>query len=754
MITKIIKRDGREAPFNIEKIANAIFKAIQMTGGRDYDTAMDLACKVAEVVEADCRKSETIPTVEQIQDVVERVLIDNGHARTAKEYILYRADRTRIREMNTSLMKTYEDMTFIRGDGNAIRTDTEPVMGMMFRYGSEGAKKFNELYVIDPKASYAHCDGDIHIHNMDFYTLTTSSCQLDLEKLFSGGFSTGYGYLREPNDITSYGALACIAIQENQNDQNGSQSIPDFDYCMAPGVKKTYRKHFRKNLAKALELLCDIEDSDIFASAVLDECGVEPALNMSDEQLYKIATKVADTVPEEQARRTVEFAAKHARTETKRTTYQAMEAFIHNLNTLHTRAGAAIPLSTINYGLDTSPEGRLIMKCLLSATDRGLGRGETPLYPVQIFKVKEGVNYNHGDPNYDLFRLSCRVSAKRLYPDFCFLDAPFNKMFYKENNRSTEIAYGGEGIRVISNFGDPNRQFVAGRGNLCYTSINLPRLAITSGGDTDRFFEMLDTTFSLIIKQLISRFEILCQKKVRNFPFLMGQALWLDSEKLSPDDTVGEVLKHGSLSVGFVGLAEALISLTGHHHGEDNDAKNLGQEIVGFMRRRADEATAKNGLNITLIATPSGEVAHRFAKRDREKFGVIAGVNDREKYTDSFAVPDDADITPEARIETEAPYHSLTNGGHFTRVFFNGNPLDSLDEFENLVRKMKETGIGCGTVDHPVDRDPVCGYTGIITDKCPCCGRTEKEDKIPFEHIRRTGNGLMLINGGTSEFKG
>ena len=741
MITKIIKRDGREAPFNIEKIANAIFKAAQAIGGRDYDTAMALACEVAERIEQACAPTGQLPTVEQIQDMVEKVLIEHGHARTAKEFILYRAERTRIREMNTRLMKIYEDLTFKPAKDNDIKRenaniDGDTAMGTMLKYGSEGAKQFNELYVLDPKFAAAHRSGDIHIHDFDFYTLTTTCCQIDIVKLFKGGFSTGHGHLREPQDIASYSALACIAIQANQNDQHGGQSIPNFDYGMAEGVAKTYRRHFATNTEKALRLLTDEADPKAKAAEIIAAAGT-PSLGNNGAFREAFEKELTAAYGAEISKKISEFTFAYACSETERSTFQAMEALVHNLNTMHSRAGAQIPFSSINYGTDTSPEGRMVIRSVLLATEAGLGHGETPIFPIQIFKVKEGVNYNPGDPSYDLFKLACRVSAKRLFPNFSFMDAPFNKAMYKPGDINTEVAYMGCRTRVIANVYDPERQVTSGRGNLSFTSINLPRIAIESRGNTDRFFEDLDSKISLVVDQLLARLKIQGGKRVRNYPFLMGEGIWLDSDKLGPDDTLEEVLKHGTLTIGFIGLAECLKALIGTHHGESEDAQNLGLEIIGFMRKRADEAAKRNGLNITLIATPAEGLSGRFVRIDREKYGTIEGVTDREYYTNSFHVPVYYKISAYDKITREAPYHALTNGGHITYVELDGNPSDNLDAFEQVVRCMKDNGVGYGSINHPVDRDPVCGYTGIIGQTCPKCGRREDDGQGQFERIRR-----------------
>lgn len=745
MIERIIKRDGREVPFEIDKISTAIYKAAEAIGGHNRGVAEELAKQVEDYIEKEEKIST--PTVEHIQDVVERTLIESGHSRTAKEYILYRADRTRHREMNTRLMKIYEDLTFKAAKDNDIKRenaniDGDTAMGTMLKYGSEGAKQFYEMYILDPAHAKAHREGDIHIHDLDFLTLTTTCCQIDLDKLFTGGFSTGHGFLREPNDIASYSALACIAIQSNQNDQHGGQSIPNFDYAMAKGVIKTYQRIYRQNMARAIEIMEDAEDAsalskEIMAAATEKSAGAIPKLEDGEAYMEAELQILTDKFGAESAEKIQKFAFKHAGAETDRATYQAMEAFVHNLNTMHSRAGAQIPFSSINYGMDTTPEGRMVIRNVLLATEAGLGNGETPIFPIHIFKVKEGVNYNPGEPNYDLFKLACRVSAKRLFPNFSFIDAPYNLQYYKPGHPETEVAYMGCRTRVMANSYDPTREIVNGRGNLSFTSVNLPRIAILSNHNIDFFFEQLDRKIDLVIDQLLDRFELQAQKKARNYPFLMQQGIWLDSDNLKPDDEVREVLKHGTLTMGFIGLAETLKALTGYHHGESKEAQNLGLEIVGYMRQRMDQATKKHGMNFSLIATPAEGLSGRFVRMDAEKFGKIPGVTDREYYTNSFHLPVYYDISAWDKIKLEAPYHALTNGGHISYVELDGDPTENLDAFEQVVRCMKESGIGYGSINHPVDRDPVCGYTGIIGDTCPLCGRSEHDGHENFERIRR-----------------
>ena len=739
----IKKRDGRLVPYDEAKIAAAIDRAfVAAESGKGEDEAERLAKIVTR--EMNAKENNETPSGEDIQDQVERVLIAEGYAKTAKAYILYRAERSRTREAKTRLMHILEDITFKDASESDVKRenaniDGDTAMGTMLKYGSESAKQFYDMYVLNPKHARAHREGDIHIHDLDFLTLTTTCTQIDLTQLFKGGFSTGHGVLREPQDIGSYSALACIAIQSNQNDQHGGQAIASFDYDMAPGVAKTYIKEYRRALGAALDLLLNHDAADDEAKAIIRqiraETGATPTLKPNKEFDDALRERLTAMTDEATVERMMHYATERGYRETERRTYQAMEAFIHNLNTMHSRAGAQTPFSSINYGMDTSPEARMVMRNLLLATESGLGNGETPIFPIQIFRVKEGVSYNPGDPNYDLFRLAIRVSAKRLFPNFSFVDAPFNLRYYKPGHHETEIAYMGCRTRVIGNVYDPTREVCNRRGNLSFTSINLPRIAIESKGDVELFFKTLDERMDLVFEQLDERFEIQARKKVRNYPFLMGEGVWMDSEKLGWDDEVREVLKHGTLSVGFIGLAETLVALIGEHHGQSERAQKLGLKIIGHMRERCDARSAEKKLNYTLLATPAEGLSGRFVKLDRKRYGQIAGVTDREYYTNSFHIPVYCPISAFDKIRLEAPYHALTNAGHISYIEMDGDPTKNLDAFEAVVRAMHDAGIGYGSINHPVDRDPVCGYNGIIGDSCPKCGRQEEE--VHFERIRR-----------------
>lgn len=720
----VIKRDGRKVPFDSEKIKYAIAEAFMACGKpHGYQVYQSLTSAVLDKI--------AVPEihVESIQDLVEEVLMEEGHCDVAKAYILYRANRSRVREMSTSLMGTYKDITFSDASDSNIKRenaniDGNTAMGSMLKYGSEGAKKFYELHVLDPEFAKAHREGDIHIHDMDFYTLTTTCTQIDILKLFKGGFNTGHGFLREPNSIQTATALTCIAIQANQNDQHGGQAIVNFDYGLAPYVAKSYIKNLRKVM-----FIWGYKNTHDF-SEELTKLYESKGTLFSPEAHYEVQRLVLLNAPLCNSGVIMENALEF----TDQDTHQAMEALIHNLNTMHSRAGAQVPFSSINYGMATSEEARMVVRNLLLATEEGLGNGETPIFPIQIFRVKEGINFNPEDPNYDLFKLACRCSAKRLFPNFSFQDSPFNAEYY-DGTPETEIAYMGCRTRVIGNTADPSKAVSPGRGNLSFTSINLPRIAIESNKDIVKFYEMLDEKIDLVVRQLLHRYKIQCSKRVRNYPFLMGNHVWIDSEKLDVDDTLEEVLKHGTLSVGFIGLAETLVALTGHHHGESEDIQSVGLDIITHMRARMDYLSRQHGLNFTLLATPAEGLSGRFVKLDREKYGVIEGVTDREYYTNSFHIPVYFPISAAKKIALEAPYHALTNAGHITYVEIDGDPLRNLESFEAIVRYMHDCGIGYGSINHPVDRDPICGYTGIINDECPYCGR--REDKVKFERIRR-----------------
>ena len=748
MIHSITKRDGRIVLYDQNKIAAAILKALEAAHEGDANDAVRVANDVQRELES--KFTTEAPSIEIIQDVVERQLMNHGFSATAKAYILYRANRTRAREAGTSLMKTIDEITNIDARISDMKRDNANIdgntaMGSMLQIGAAGAKAYNEMYLLRPEHAKAYREGDIHIHDFDFYSLTTTCCQIDILKLFHGGFSTGHGYLREPQSIQSYAALAAIAIQSNQNDQHGGQSIPNFDYAMAEGVAKTYRKAFSRRVKEAVEDYLDLSDAEEATAKVIAaaEAATGETAKLESAPAYVEAVtqglQEAFGISADMAGKLIEKAAKRSWKKTDRDTKQAMEGFVHNLNTMHSRAGAQTPFSSINYGTDVTPEGRMVIRNILLALDAGLGHGETCIFPIHIFKVKEGVNYNETDPNYDLFRLSMRVSAKRLFPNYTFLDSPFNLQYYVPGRPETEVATMGCRTRVMGNVYDPSREIAYSRGNLSFTSINLPRLAIESNGDEKVFYEKLQAMLELVAQQMLDRFEIQANKHIYNYPFLMGQGIWLDSDHLSMHDDLREVLKHGTLSIGFIGLAETLTSLYGQNHGQSEDIQKKGLEIIGYMRDYCNRKSQELKMNITLLGTPAEGLSGRFIRMDQKRYGKIPGVTDREYYTNSFHVPVWQPISVYDKIRLEAPYHALCNAGHISYVELDGDTARNVEAFESVVRCMHDFGIGYGSINHPVDRDPVCGYVGIIGDVCPRCGRREGEEIAPekVEELRR-----------------
>ncbi len=749
---KVVKRNGKKVDFDGAKIALAIKKGFDSITCDDelvYTTkdVQKVYQTVIKKIEKDYKDAEKIK-IEEIQDLIEEALKKCKYEDVYKSFSEYRDRRTQSRMVFADEKKIHKFLKSLEGLGlksaaeedakrENANIDGNSAMGTMLQYGSTVSKEFAKAYLMKKKFADAHDNGDIHIHDMDFLAMGTTTCtQIDLNKLFKNGFSTGHGYLREPQDIMSYSALAAIAVQSNQNDQHGGQSIPAFDYYLAPGVLKTFKKQYKTAISELLDFTgfdtfininkvndkIDKLDSIEFDLEYMDECAKE------SEEVKHIFKKAYET----------------AYKKTDKRTYQAMEAFVHNLNTMHSRAGAQVPFSSINFGTDISPEGRMVVRNYLLSIDAGLGKSETPIFPISIFKVKEGVNYNKEDPNYDLFRLSCEVSAKRLFPNFSFMDSPFNKQFYK-GDFNTEVAYMGCRTRVMANVVDENKAVTPGRGNLSFTSINLPRIAIKHGivlgnekADMKGFFKELEETMEMVKEQLLERFEIQCNKRLYNFPFLLEQGVWIDSDKLKPTDRLRKVLKHGTLSIGFIGLAETLKALTGKHHGEDPEMQKLGLKIVKFMRDKCDEFAKEHNLNFTLLATPAEGLSGRFVNIDRAIYGKIKGVTDREYYTNSFHVPVYYNISIANKIKLEGPYHALTNAGHISYIELDGDVTTNIDAFEKIVRLMKENNFGYGAINHPVDRDPVCGYVGVIKDVCPRCGRRAYEG-VSVEKLKELG---------------
>ena len=751
----VIKRNGKKVPFDETKIALAIkkgFDSVEEDSDEEEKARKYNSQDIQKVYQAvlkritkEAKNTDKFP-IEQIQDFIEEELEKKGYEDVYKSFSEYRERRAQSRQLFFDEKKTHKFLKSLENLGlksaneedakrENANIDGNSPMGTMLQYGSTVSREFAKSYLMKPEYAKMHDEGTIHIHDMDFLAMgTTTCCQIDLSRLFKNGFDTGHGFVRPPQDISTYGALAAIVIQANQNDQHGGQAIPALDYYLAPGVLKTFRKQLKQTLYDFFDLegFLPVINMDRIIREIDKLESIE--INVEEFSDYQ---KGSDRIKEIFTK-----GYEKALQKTDRATQQAMEAFIHNLNTMHSRAGAQVPFSSVNFGTDTSPEGRMVIKNFLLAADAGLGKGETPIFPVSIFKVKEGVNYNKEDKNYDLFRLACKVSAKRLFPNFAFIDAPFNKQYYKEGDINTEIAYMGCRTRVIGDVTSPDHEVVTGRGNLSWTTINLPRLGIKYGialkerdkADIKGFYAEFDEIIEKIKDQLLERFEVQCSKRCYNFPFLLGQGVWTNGEKLKPTDRLRKVWKHGSLSIGFIGLAECLKALIGKHQGEDPEAQKLGLEIIKHLRQKCDEYSSEYNLNFACLATPAEGLSGRFTAIDKAIYGKIKGVTDREYYTNSFHVPVYYNISIVDKIKTEAPYHELTNGGHISYIELDGDAASNIDAFESIIRVMKESGIGYGAINHPVDRDPVCGYVGVINDTCPKCGRHEFEG-VPMEKI-------------------
>ncbi len=560
--------------------------------------------------------------------------------------------------------------------------DGNSPMGQMSKVSAEVTKSYAKELILSEDVRQAIDENYIHPHDLDFLiTGTTTCCQIPLGKVLKDGFNTGHGHMREPKDIVSAMALASIIFQSNQNMQHGGQSYPMFEYDLAPYVNKTFEKNKKRIQSYAT--------------------------SYTAEEIDEIAWQ-----------------------ETNRDVYQACEAFIHNCNSMHSRGGGQVPFVSINYGTDTSKAGRLLIKNLLLATKAGLGNGETPIFPIQIFKMKKGINFEPGELNYDLYQLALETTAKRLFPNFSFIDSTFNKVHY-DGTPESEVAYMGCRTRVMANrHGEENG---VQRGNLSFTSINLVKLALAAKNEFD-YFKLLDYYTGLTIKQLMERFDFQTKKKAGNFPFLYGQHIWRGSENLQQEDKLGDVLKQGTLSIGFIGLAEALVALTGKHHGESEESYQLGYRIIQYLRDRVNQASEDYDLNFSLIATPAEGLSGKFTRKDQAVFGKIPGITDRDYYTNSFHVPVYYSIKSIDKAKIEGSFHRLCNGGHITYIECDGDVSKNIKALDVLVRAMAAADIGYGAINHPVDQCGVCGYSGIIENACPNC---QNADESRIGRIRR-----------------
>lgn len=872
MVKTVIKRDGRKVPFNSQKIYDAISKASSIA-------KPDLFTEITTFVTNDINKEET--SVEEIQDLVEKALVEFDQYDTAKAYILYRDQRTKARDLNSTLNKTLYELVSVEANDSDLKRENANIdgnapMGIMLQFGSEISKKFTLDSLINPIIARAHKEGLLHLHDLNFFPITWNCCQIPAGKLLKQGFHTGHGYIRQPNSINTAAALMCIILQSNQNEMFGGQAIPTFEYDLAPYVAKS----FIKNVLELMDYEVPIENSEELEQLLWAFYKTKGTIIPYTYRVNDVKDWLGTSLSSDKLRKILRKACEL----TKKQTYQAMEALIHNLNTMQSRAGAQVPFSSINYGTGTKEEERLIIRCVLEATNKGLGDGETPIFPVQVFKLKDGVNTNPTDPNYDLFELACRVSAKRLYPNFSFLDSPYNLKYYKKGHPETELAvmgcftkghwikvintktfkiekveiskfveefnykdyrvwdslegeyveilnvinnpetnnfyqvkYDGNFVltvtedhyfplvgkgrtnvkdmkkgdllyksnaikattyspstvtevkqlkllkaksycletssdhfdvnglvsnncrtRVMANDYDPEHQIPVGRGNIAFTTINLPRIGITSNHSITTFYHELDKALDLAYTSLIDRFNLLKQKHAYNYPFLLGEGVWLGSEKLKSEDTIEEVLKQGTLSIGFIGLAECLKALIGKHHGESEEAQKLGIKIVTHMRKYCDDKIKETGLNFSLFATPAEGLSGRFVKLDKAKYGIIEGVTDKDYYTNSSHIPVYFPISAAKKIELEAPYHELCNAGHIGYVECDGDLTKNVKAFMDIILYMKKCNWTYGSINHPVDRCPVCGYTGIINDHCPKCGRKDKE-AVTIKHLQEIG---------------
>lgn len=754
----VVKRDGSQEEFISTKIYRAVAKAYRATGlSEDAPKIEALVHRVLETVQG--LGLDSIG-VEMIQDEVERELMKFDPA-VAKKYIIYREWRTVEREKRTKLKQTMDGIVSIEKNdinlGNANMSAYTPA-GQMMTFASEVTKDYAMKYLLSPKYAEAHAKGFIHIHDLDYYPTKTATCvQYDLGDLFERGFKTKNGSIRTPQSIQSYATLATIVFQTNQNEEHGGQAIPAFDFFMAPGVRKSYDKHIIDRVAFCLELddvpfkKDELKEIIISAQLPLSEDAVEPSRLLA----LKLNAFGLDLKQIE-----LEQCIRSAYKRTQLDTHQAMEGFIHNLNTMHSRGGNQVVFSSINYGTDTSAEGRMVIKELLSATIEGLGKGEIPIFPIQIFKVKDGVNYSESDynkavadfdaalsggikfetPNFDLLVAACRTTSHALFPNFVFLDTKFNK---HEDWRSddpkrylNEIATMGCRTRVFENV-NGNRTSV-GRGNLSFTTMNMPRLAIEAMREAQSlmpqadkhvlraeaitiFLKKVEDMSHLIAEQLHERYLYQRTALARQFPFMLGNDVWKGGAKLSPNDEVGDVWNSGTLAIGFIGGHNAMVALYGEGHGHNDDAWNTLYQAVNTIKRVADEYKDKYHLNYSCIATPAEGLSGRFTKMDRKLYGVVSGVNDLDYYVNSFHVDVRESIGMFDKIKREAPFHAITLGGHISYIELDGEAKKNPGVILKLVRTMHDEEIGYGSINHPVDTCNSCGYRGIIYDKCPVC---------------------------------
>jgi ribonucleoside-triphosphate reductase len=705
MIKKVSKRDGRIVDFDKQLIVNAVKKAMVEIGQADEEFAIKLANDIQNY------DADTL-SVAKIQELVENSLMKGYNPEVARAYIIYRNKRDKARSSKSNdiisdiIAAKKNDITRENANMNA---DTPA--GMMMKVASERSKEYVDDFLLSDDVEALVDANILHVHDKDYYPTKSLTClQHPVDKLLNKGFRAGHGESRPSQRIETASILSCISMEAIQNEMHGGQAIPAFDFYLAPFVRKTYVEEIKK-----IEKLLGVDYSELYDLPIDDY----------------LTIKLGDMEGKERVRQ-------HAINQTVNRVYQAMEAFIHNMNTIHSRGGNQVVFSSINYGTDTSAEGRCIIRELLRSTYNGVGNHATAIFPIQIWKKKRGVSYLPTDRNYDLYQLACKVTAKRFFPNFVNLDAPFNR---SEKWRADdpkryiyEIATMGCRTRVFENrFGD--KQSVA-RGNLSFSTINLPGLALSVMNIEDRkerlhtFFDKLTYAINITGKQLYERYQFQCTALAKQFPLLMS-GMWIGSENLKPDDEVRDVLKHGTLGVGFIGLAECLIALCGHHHGESEEAQKLGVDIITFMRDEVKKLSDKYDLNYSVFATPAEGLSGKFTKKDRGKYGVVKGVTDKDYYTNSNHVPVYYHCSAEHKAKVEAPYHDLTRGGHIFYVELDGDATHNVKAVEQIVDLMDKYNIGYCSINHNRNRCMDCSYEDASPDLkvCPICG-SHRIDKL------------------------
>lgn len=756
----ILKRDGSQQPYDGEKIRSAVDKAFRAAGLIDEE---GYALRIESLIQTElCHRNAQV-AVEEIQDRVEAELM-NLAPQVAKKYIIYREWRTVQREKRTTLKRTMDGIVSIEKNdinlGNANMSAYTP-SGQMMTFASEVTKDYAMKYLLSAPFARAHAAGDIHIHDLDYYPTKTATCvQYDLADLFERGFHTKNGSIRTPQNIQSYATLATIVFQTNQNEEHGGQAIPAFDFFMAPGVRKTFIRQLADRLLYAHSLLSGRSFSDEERKGFVEALrGLDPPLAHTDAAAEALAVGL-DRIGCQLPATAVRLALEEAYQRTRRDTHQAMEGFVHNLNTMHSRGGNQVVFSSVNYGTDTSEEGRMVIRELLAATVEGLGQGEVPIFPIQIFKVKEGVNYSEADyakaqadfagalagkydfetPNFDLLLMACKTTSHALFPNFVFLDTPFNQheLWRADDPKRYlhEIATMGCRTRVFENVCGPKTS--VGRGNLSFTTMNLPRLAIEASRRAQRelptapveqqqerarvlFLESVREMATFIGDQLHERYLYQRSALARQFPFMMGNDVWKGGAALAPQDEVGSVFDSGTLGIGFIGGHNAMMALYGEGHGRSDRSWQTLYDAVQVINEVVREYKQKYHLNYSVLATPAEGLSGRFTRMDRKRYGIIPGVNDLDYYVNSFHVDVREEIGMHDKIRREAPFHAITLGGHISYIELDGEAKKNVSVILKLVKTMKDTGIGYGSINHPVDTCQDCGYRGIIYDKCPVC---------------------------------